>query len=136
MPKQLKELEQGPQIVAGTPGRVLDHLRRGTLDPRAVRWFVLDEADEMLSMGFAKELNAIMRFLPAGRKTMLFSATFPPLIERLIERHVAEPERITLSSDSVVAGTVEHHFYHCGLSEKTEYLVAVIDDELERESRQ
>ena len=129
MPKQLRELDKGPQIVVGTPGRVLDHLRRGTLETKRVRWFVLDEADEMLSMGFAKELNAIMRFLPAGRKTMLFSATFPREIERLIEKHVAEPERLTLSSDSVVAGTVEHHYYHCGLGEKTEYLVSVLDDE-------
>jgi ATP-dependent RNA helicase DeaD len=78
-----RALADGAQIVSGTPGRVLDHLRRGTLDPEHIRTLVLDEADEMLSMGFAKELNAIVDELPEDRQTLLFSATLPPDIERL-----------------------------------------------------
>ncbi len=78
MGKQIEALESGAQIVSGTPGRVLDHLRRGTLDPSEIKIFVLDEADEMLSMGFAKELNAIIETLPKDRQGLYFSATIPP----------------------------------------------------------
>src|ERR1700728_1589577 len=83
MGKQIEQLEQGAQVVVGTPGRVLDHLRRGTLAPSSIRIFVLDEADEMLSMGFAKELHAIADKLPKERQGLFFSATIPPDIERL-----------------------------------------------------
>ena len=78
MGRQISALEEGAQVVVGTPGRVLDHLRRGTLDPSGIRIFVLDEADEMLSMGFAKELNAIIETLPKERQGLYFSATIPP----------------------------------------------------------
>ncbi|MEM7248223.1 MAG: DEAD/DEAH box helicase [Acidobacteriota bacterium] len=129
LPRQVKLLEQGPHVVVGTPGRILDHLRRRTLKVRDVEYLVLDEADEMLSMGFARELNAILRFLPDDRKTMLFSATFPGAIERLIDRHVKDPVRICLSSDKEVADSVEHHYYVCSATEKPEYIVAVLDQE-------
>ncbi|MFO0672816.1 MAG: DEAD/DEAH box helicase [Polyangiaceae bacterium] len=91
-------LAEGAQIVSGTPGRVLDHIRRGTLDTSAVRIFVLDEADEMLSMGFAKELHAIADALPKDRQGLFFSATIPPDIERLAIKQLREPEFITLST--------------------------------------
>ncbi|HVJ93604.1 MAG TPA: DEAD/DEAH box helicase, partial [Labilithrix sp.] len=77
MGRQVAALEEGAQVVVGTPGRVLDHLRRGTLDPSTIRVFVLDEADEMLSMGFQKELNAIIETLPKERQGLYFSATIP-----------------------------------------------------------
>ncbi|HEU4538748.1 MAG TPA: DEAD/DEAH box helicase, partial [Polyangiaceae bacterium] len=83
MGRQIDALAGGAQVVVGTPGRVLDHLRRGTLDPSAVRLLVLDEADEMLSMGFERELHAILDVLPKERQTLLFSATVPPDIERI-----------------------------------------------------
>ena len=101
MGKQIEALEGGAQIVVGTPGRVLDHLRRGTFDASAVRIFVLDEADEMLSMGFAKELHAIMSSLPKERQGLFFSATIPPDIERMAHNQLKDPEFITLSSDQV-----------------------------------
>ena len=89
--RQVAELEDGAQVVVGTPGRVLDHLRRGTLDPKNIRIFVLDEADEMLSMGFAKELYAIIETLPKERQGLYFSATLPPDVERLANSHLKDP---------------------------------------------
>ncbi len=111
MGKQIEELAAGAQIIVGTPGRVLDHLRRGTMDPSSIRIFVLDEADEMLSMGFAKELHAIVAFLPKDRQGLYFSATIPPDIERLANAQLKDPEYITLSSDSVGALSVKHFIY-------------------------
>ena len=103
MGRQVDALKDGAQVVSGTPGRVLDHLRRGTLDASNIRIFVLDEADEMLSMGFAKELNAIIETLPKERQGLYFSATIPPDVERLANSHLKDPEYLTLSSDQVGA---------------------------------
>ena len=111
MGQQIEALNGGAQIVSGTPGRVLDHIRRGTLDTSGIRIFVLDEADEMLSMGFAKELHAIADSLPKERQGLFFSATIPPDIERLAERQLKEPEFITLSSDQVGALEISHFVY-------------------------
>src|SRR6185436_6485207 len=97
MEKQVKELAEGAEIISGTPGRVLDHLRRGTLDASSLKILVLDEADEMLSMGFAKELHAILELLPRERQTMLFSATVDGPVQRMAERHMRDPEFIALS---------------------------------------
>jgi ATP-dependent RNA helicase DeaD len=111
MTRQIQGLEAGAQIVIGTPGRVLDHLRQKTLDPSGVRVLVLDEADEMLSMGFAKELHAILETLPKNRQGLFFSATIPPDIERLAHNHLRDPEIITLSSDQVGALEIAHYVY-------------------------
>jgi ATP-dependent RNA helicase DeaD len=109
--RQVHDLREGAQIVSGTPGRVLDHLKRGTLNADGLRILVLDEADEMLSMGFAKELNAIVSMLPAKRQTMLFSATIDDAVERMAARMMRTPERISLSSDAVGAMGVTHYYY-------------------------
>ncbi len=110
---QIKKLEDGGQIVAGTPGRVLDHIRRGTMDTSGIRMLVLDECDEMLSMGFQEEIENIVSTLPAKdkRQTMLFSATIPKEIERIGRRHMRDPEMLTLSSDSVGAELIDHYYY-------------------------
>ena len=95
MGRQIDALAAGAQVVVGTPGRVLDHLHRGTLDPGQIRMLVLDEADEMLSMGFERELSSILERLPKSRQTLLFSATIPPDIERMareISEIVKEPD--------------------------------------------
>ncbi len=110
MGRQIAELEDGAHIVCGTPGRVLDHLRRGTMDPKAIRALVLDEADEMLSMGFEKELSQILERLPKSRQTMLFSATVTGDINKLVRR-MNEPETIMLSGDQVGALDLTHYFY-------------------------
>lgn len=129
MGKQIEELAAGAQVVAGTPGRVLDHLRRGTLDASDIRIFVLDEADEMLSMGFAKELNAIVELLPRERQGLFFSATIPPDIERLAINHLRDPEFVTLSSDQVGALSIQHYVYLLGQADRRKELLRVLDVE-------
>jgi ATP-dependent RNA helicase DeaD len=111
MPRQIEQLRQGPQIVVGTPGRLLDHLRRGSIQPGAVRVLVLDESDEMLSMGFLPQINEILSFLPESRQTLLFSATLPPDIRRMAETRLRHPEFLTLSGDHVGALEVGHIVY-------------------------
>jgi ATP-dependent RNA helicase DeaD len=125
MGRQVEALASGTQIVVGTPGRVLDHLRRGTLDPSHVRIFVLDEADEMLSMGFAKELHAIVETLPKDRQGLFFSATIPPDIERMATAQMKDPEFVTLSSDSVGAQQVTHYVYFATTNKRNDVIKVI-----------
>ncbi len=106
--RQLDALRAGVHVVVGTPGRVLDHLRRGTLSLKACRTLVLDEADRMLDMGFAQEMAQIMEFVPAERQTLLFSATVPLGIRGLIYHYLTEPEWVLLSEDQIYVKEVEH----------------------------
>jgi ATP-dependent RNA helicase DeaD len=130
MGAQIDALKDGVQVVVGTPGRVLDHLRRGTLDPKNIRIFVLDEADEMLSMGFAKELHAIIETLPKDRQGLYFSATIPPDIERLAQAHLTDPEWVALSSDQVGALEIQHFTYVTSTKgDKRETMMRVLDVE-------
>ena len=129
MSRQVDALEAGAQIVVGTPGRVLDHLRQRTLDPSNIRILVLDEADEMLSMGFARELNAIIEKLPANRQGMFFSATIPADIERLAHTHLKDTVLITLSSDQVGALEVAHYVYVTQAGDKIGQLVRILEVE-------
>ena len=102
--RQVKALERGVDVVVATPGRALDHLGRGTLALDAVEVVVLDEADEMLDMGFAEDLDAILDACPPQHQTMLFSATMPPRIDRLARQRLHEPVRIALSREQATAG--------------------------------
>jgi len=102
--RQLQALHRGVDVVVGTPGRVLDHIERGTLRLGEVRTVVLDEADEMLDMGFAEDIEAILAETPADRQTVLFSATMPPRIDSIARRHLRDPVRITMGSAPVAAG--------------------------------
>ncbi len=108
---QMKALEQGAQILVGTPGRVLDLIGRGAIDTSHIKVATLDEADEMLSMGFWEDVTKILRSLPDNRQTMLFSATLPPTIELAAKSFLNEPQRIDLSSDTIKAKTVSHFVY-------------------------
>ena len=108
MEQQIRALEKGARVISGTPGRVLDHLKRGTIEASRLRVLVLDEADEMLSMGFAKELHAIIERLPKKRQTLLFSATVDRAIKRVAEKHMHEPQFLGLSGDHVGALGIEH----------------------------
>jgi ATP-dependent RNA helicase DeaD len=128
MGKQIDALAAGAQVVVGTPGRVLDHIRRQTLDTTHVRLLVLDEADEMLSMGFERELRAILETLPKERQTLLFSATLPPDIERLARERLREPEFLTLSGDEIGALSITHLIYLV-TREKLKVLQEVIEIE-------
>jgi ATP-dependent RNA helicase DeaD len=102
--QQVRSLERGADIVVATPGRALDLLRRRSLDLMALRILVLDEADEMLDMGFAEDLDAILEAVPAERQTALFSATMPPRILKIAERHLKNPQRITIAKEKTAAG--------------------------------
>jgi len=108
MDRQVEGIRSGAQVVAGTPGRVLDHLRRRTLDLRNVITLVLDEADRMLDMGFAVEMGQIMEYVPEERQTLLFSATIPLGIRGLIYHYLSDPEWVLLSEDQVYVKEVEH----------------------------
>ncbi|HMJ51002.1 MAG TPA: DEAD/DEAH box helicase [Polyangiaceae bacterium] len=128
MGRQIDALAAGAQVVVGTPGRVLDHLHRGTLDPSEIRMLVLDEADEMLSMGFERELSSILERLPKGRQTLLFSATIPPDIERMARDRLRAPEFITLSGDHVGALEVVH-FVYLSRGDKLQALTRILEVE-------
>jgi len=108
MDRQVDGLRAGAHVVVGTPGRVLDHLRRRTLKFDAVKLLVLDEADRMLDMGFAVEMGQIMEYMPAERQTLLFSATVPLGIRGLIYHYLNEPEWVLLSEDQIYVKEVEH----------------------------
>lgn len=128
MPRQVAQIREGAQILVGTPGRTLDHLGRGTLDPKDVRAVVLDESDEMLSMGFLPQISEIFSFLPAQRQTLLFSATLPPDIRRIAETRLTNPEFITLSGDQIGALEIRH-FVYLSRGDKLAELVQVIEAE-------
>jgi ATP-dependent RNA helicase DeaD len=104
MHQQIRALHRGVEIVVATPGRALDHLRRETLDLSALEVLVLDEADEMLDMGFAEDLEAILTATPGTRQTALFAATMAPRIASIAERHLRKPERITIKAEKRAAG--------------------------------
>jgi len=125
--KQVEEISAGANVIVGTPGRVLDHLKRGTLDPAELRTVCLDEADEMLSMGFAEELNAILERLPRPRQTLLFSATMPEAIRRLASRQQKDPESILLSADQISPDSIDHFIYYVGLQDRVTSLARVLE---------
>jgi len=114
---QLYALKRGVDVVVATPGRALDHIRRGTLRLQAVKLVVLDEADEMLDMGFADDLDAILEQTPKTRQTALFSATMPPRIRSIAHRHLRNPVEITIAKEPVKAGTTPR-------VQQTAYIVA------------
>ncbi len=104
MSQQIRALERGANVVVATPGRALDHIRRGTLKLDRLDLLILDEADEMLDMGFAEDLDAILEATPAQRQTALFSATIPARILAIAQRHLRNPTRLTIAREVPVAG--------------------------------
>jgi ATP-dependent RNA helicase DeaD len=131
MGKQLEQLRQGVHMVAGTPGRVLDHLRRGTLQLEGLKVLILDEADEMLSMGFLEDITEIIRRCPKERQTVLFSATVPEDVERIGSRYMREPEKVALSTtaDGIGAREITHCYYMVGGMARTKDLMRVLEVE-------
>lgn len=125
--RQLRALARGVQFVVGTPGRLLDHLNRGTLDLAGIRTVVLDEADEMLSMGFIEDIETILAALPEERQTALFSATFPPRIARLAERYMRDPVRVSVAAREAVAPRVRQVYYEVPGPAKLDALTRILD---------
>jgi ATP-dependent RNA helicase DeaD len=106
MGRQLGALERGVDVVVATPGRALDHIGRGTLRLDGVKIVVLDEADEMLDMGFEDELRAILEATPRERQTALFSATMAPQVVRIANAHLRDPARVEIAREAMTAGTI------------------------------
>ena len=109
--RQEKELKQKMHIVVGTPGRLLDHIDRGTLDLSAIKYVVIDEADEMLSMGFLEVVETIVAKTPKDRTTMLFSATMPDDIQRLSDRYMKDPAYIEIKGTGLTTANIDHVRY-------------------------
>jgi ATP-dependent RNA helicase DeaD len=127
--RQLEVLKRGVQIVVGTPGRVLDHIRRGSLALAGVRQLILDEADEMLDMGFAEDLEAILQETPVERQTALFSATFPPRLNALVKKYMRDPERIEIKAEVRKTPRVRQAAYTVARQQKLEALGRILDIE-------
>src|SRR5690606_40193862 len=100
---QLHALRRGVHVVVGTPGRVIDHLSRGSLDLSGLRCLVLDEADEMLRMGFIDDVEAVLRRTPEGRQVALFSATMPPQIRRIAQTYLKDPVEVSIKAQTTTA---------------------------------
>jgi superfamily II DNA/RNA helicase len=126
MNPQLTALRAGVHAVVGTPGRILDHIRRRSLDLSRVRTVVLDECDEMLSMGFLEDIRAILDQVKGEHLTALFSATIPSDIERIAKRYMKDPVSVQLSGDQVAAAEIEHGYYMVSSAIKTRDLLDVI----------
>ena len=126
---QFNQLRRGPHVVVGTPGRVQDHLDRGTLDLSGVISVVLDEADEMLRMGFVDAVDAILENTPAERQMALFSATMPPQIKRISKRHLKDPVEIRIETKTMTAENIEQVYLVVPPHSKFEALVRVLETE-------
>ncbi|MDR7343535.1 ATP-dependent RNA helicase DeaD [Pantoea alhagi] len=125
---QLRALRQGPQIVVGTPGRLLDHLKRGTLDLSNLRGLVLDEADEMLRMGFIEDVETIMAQIPEGHQTALFSATMPEAIRRITRRFMKDPQEVRIQSSLTTRPDISQSYWTVW-GRKTDALVRFLEAE-------
>ncbi len=125
--RQFAGLRQGAQIVIGTPGRVMDHMRRGTLRLDKVKMAILDEADVMLNMGFRDDIELILQAVPAGRQTVFFSATMPGPIRELIEKYSREPQNVKIEQKAMTVPTVEQLYFEVDRRHKMELLMRLID---------
>lgn len=126
---QLRALRQGPQVVVGTPGRLLDHLKRGTLNLSNLSGLVLDEADEMLRMGFIEDVETIMAQIPAEHQTALFSATMPEAIRRITRRFMKEPQEVRIQSSVTTRPDISQSYWSVYGLRKNEALVRFLEAE-------
>lgn len=126
---QLSALRRGAQVVVGTPGRVIDHIERGSLDLSQLQTLVLDEADEMLRMGFAEEVDRILASTPASKQTALFSATMPPAIRRISAQYLNSPEEVAVSRQSTTSATIRQRYLQVGHQYKLEAMTRILETE-------
>jgi ATP-dependent RNA helicase DeaD len=128
--RQLRGLQRGVHIVVGTPGRVMDHMRRGTLKLDALTFFVLDEADEMLDMGFVDDIEWVLQHAPKERQTALFSATMPARIAELATKYMSEPHRISVRGKEMTVAEIEQSYYEVPHPRKVDALTRILDAEV------
>lgn len=131
---QIDKLKRGAHVVIGTPGRLLDHLARGTLELRDLRFAVLDEADRMLDIGFRPDIEKILRRCPQSRQTLLLSATVPPPIERLSKRYMRDPETLNFSPKDLSVETIEQYYFTVDGDRKFELLERLLERENPRQA--
>ena len=124
---QFKALAKKPQIVVATPGRLQDMIRRNRIDFSDVRWMVLDEADEMLDMGFQEDVDAILEYMPEDKNTLLFSATMPAEVEQILNKYMKEPVRISIGQKNSGTANVKHNYYLIKASDRYLALKRLID---------
>lgn len=127
MDLQIRRLKRGVHVVAGTPGRVLDHIRRGTLDLSALKFVVLDEADEILNMGFIEDVESILEQTPSEKRMLLFSATMPKPILRLAERFMKDYRLVSVEQEGQTPSLTDQHYYEVREGDKIELLSRLID---------
>ncbi len=125
--EQIRSLKEKPQIIVGTPGRVIDLIGRKALDFSEIQWLVLDEADEMLSMGFKDDLETILSETPETKQTLLFSATMNKEVERISKNYLTSPHKISVGSINAVKKNIAHEYYVVGYRQKKEALKRLID---------
>lgn len=125
--RQIRALKNKPQIIVGTPGRIIDHINRRTIKLDRVQTLVLDEADEMLNMGFIDDINAILEKVPENRQTLLFSATMPPAIRKIATNFMKNPEEVKIKSKEMTVENIEQYFVKVQEREKFDILTRLID---------
>ena len=125
--RQIRALKNKPQIIVGTPGRIQDHINRNTLKLEDVNTLVLDEADEMLNMGFIDDINAILENVPDDRQTLLFSATMPPAIRKIAETFMKDPEIVKIKAKELTMENIEQFFVKAQEREKFDILSRIIN---------
>jgi ATP-dependent RNA helicase DeaD len=126
---QLQGLRRGTHVVVGTPGRVMDHMRRGTLDLSGIKSIVLDEADEMLRMGFIDDVKWVLEQAPKERQVALFSATMPPEIRKIATQHLREPAHVTIEVKTVSADTIRQRYWTVRGINKLDALTRILEAE-------
>jgi ATP-dependent RNA helicase DeaD len=126
---QLQGLKRGAQVVVGTPGRVIDHLDRGTLDLSELRFVVLDEADEMLRMGFIDDVEKLLKATPPKRQIALFSATMPPQIRRIAQTHLKDPVEVTIKNKTTTAANIRQRYWWVSGVHKLDALTRILEAE-------
>ncbi len=125
--RQLTGLRQGAHIVIGTPGRVMDHMRRGTLKLGDIKMVILDEVDVMLNMGFRDDIEVILKDTPKVRQTVFFSATIPRPIQQLVEKYARDPQQVRIEQKALTVPTVEQVYYEVDRRMKVDLLTRLID---------
>ena len=126
---QLNALKRGTHVIVGTPGRIKDHIDRGTLNLKGLRFVVLDEADEMLQMGFVDAIEEILSLTPPTRQTALFSATMAPAIRRIAQRHLRSPQEITIRSKTTTAANIRQRYWMVSGMHKLDALTRILEVE-------
>ncbi|GAA4652661.1 DEAD/DEAH box helicase [Kistimonas scapharcae] len=129
MGQQLRQLQRGAQIVVGTPGRVMDHIRRGTLNLDTLKALVLDEADEMLKMGFIDDIEWILEHTPEERQIALFSATMPEVIRKVAHRHLKNPREVRIKAKTTTVDTIEQSYWLVSGLHKLDALTRILETE-------